>query len=112
LRVATPQTTGKIEPWFVPRRRASTISVWRDLGALEVALHQLVGDLRDLVISFLAITPRRGHAPRQDLDLDRVVASGLRVAVGAHVDEVDDARTSCSPPIGSRLRRRAPERGL
>ena len=62
-----------------------------DLGALEVALHQLIGDLGDLVQQLLAILLGAGLLLGRDLDLGRVGATGALVAVGAHVDEVDHA---------------------
>ena len=62
-----------------------------DLGALEVALHQLVGDLADLVEQLLAVLLRSRELLLGDLGLGRVVAARALVEVGAHVDEVDHA---------------------
>jgi hypothetical protein len=62
-----------------------------DLVALQVALHQLIGDLGDLLHQLLAVGLRARGLLRRDLDLGRVAAAGALVAVGAHVDEVDHA---------------------
>ena len=64
----------------------------RDLLALEVALHQRVGVLRDLVHQLLAVLLRLGELVLGDRDLGAVVAAGADVLVGAHVDQVDHAR--------------------
>ena len=60
-------------------------------SALEVALHERVGDLGDLVHELLAVLLRLGLELVGDRDLARVVASVAVVFVGLHVDEVHDA---------------------
>ena len=62
-----------------------------DLLALEIALHERVGDLGDLVHELLAVLLRLGLELVGDRDLARVVASVAVVFVGLHVDEVHDA---------------------
>jgi hypothetical protein len=63
----------------------------RDLLALEVALHERVGDLGDLVHELLAVLLGLGPQLVGDRDLARVVAAVAVVFVGLHVDEVDHA---------------------
>ena len=63
--------------------------VVRDVLALEVALHQRLGVLRDLVHQLLAVLLRLLGEGVRDRDLG-AVAVGV-VLVGLHVDEVDDA---------------------
>ena len=63
----------------------------RDLLALEVALHQLVGVLRDLVHQLLAVLLCSRHKVIGDLPLGRVPAPLPLIGVGLHVDQVDDA---------------------
>ena len=72
-------------------QRADDLRV-RDLLALEVALHQRVGDLRDLVHQLLAVRARLLGVLVGNRDL--APASALRgvLAEGPHVDEVDHAR--------------------
>ena len=71
LRVATPQVTGKIRPSVTPCLSDADDLLVVDLLALEVALHQLVGVLRDLVHQLLAVLlglgarARRGSPPRR-----------------------------------------------
>ena len=60
-----------------------------DLLALEVALHQRLGVLRDLVHELLAVLLREVGELVRDRDLLAVLAPV--VLVGLHVDEVDDA---------------------
>ena len=78
LRVATPQTTGKIPPWFVPSLSAVTISSWEISCALQVALHQRVGDLGDLVHQLLAVLLGERLHVLGDRDLAAVVARRRR----------------------------------
>ena len=65
--------------------------VVRDLLALEVALHQRVGVLGDLVHQLLAVLLRLRLQLLRDRDLAAVVAPVAVVGVGLHVDEVDHA---------------------
>jgi hypothetical protein len=65
--------------------------VVRDLLALEVALHESVGDLGDLVHQLLAVLLGLRAQLVGDLDLLAVLARGPLVAVGLHVDQVDHA---------------------
>jgi hypothetical protein len=62
-----------------------------DLLTLEVALHERVRDLGDLVHELLAVLLRLRLELVGDRDLARVVAAVALVLVGLHVDEVDDA---------------------
>ena len=62
-----------------------------DLLAVEVALHQLVGVLGDLVHQFLAVFLGLGAEVVGDLDLGGVVAARALADEGLHVDQVDDA---------------------
>ncbi len=72
LRVAAPQVTGKMLPrGHAPLERRDDLLVV-DLLALEVALHQLVGVLRDLVHQLLPVllglrrgAPRGSRPPRR-----------------------------------------------
>ena len=89
--MATPQVTGNSEPWFVPSLRVDDDLVVGDLLALEVALHERVGDLADLVHHHLAVLLGELLQVGGDLDLGAVVAAVPAVAVGLHVDEIDDA---------------------
>ena len=63
----------------------------RDLLALEVALHELVGVLRHLVHQLLVVLLGLGLKLVRDLHLDRVAAAVARVLERLHVDQVDDA---------------------
>ena len=62
-----------------------------DLLALEVALHEVLVDLGDLVHELLAVLLGLGLKVVGDRDLLGVLATGAVVLVGLHVDEVDDA---------------------
>ena len=62
-----------------------------DLLAVEVALHQLVGDLRDLVHQLLAVLLGPLAEVLGDLDLGGPAAPLALVDEGLHVDQVDDA---------------------
>ena len=62
-----------------------------DLLALEVALHQLVGVLGDLVHELLAVLLGLLAQLVGDLDLLRVAAALALVLEGGHVDQVDHA---------------------
>ena len=62
-----------------------------DLLALEVALHQRVGVLGDLVHQLLAVLLGLRLELVGDRDLRAVLAARAVVAVGLHVDEVDHA---------------------
>jgi hypothetical protein len=63
----------------------------RDLLALEIALHQLVGVLGDLVQKFLAVLLRLALQLIRDLDLAAVLTLAALVLVALHVHEIDDA---------------------
>ena len=65
----------------------------RDLLSVEVALHQRVGVLSDLVHELLAKLLSLRQLRIRDRDLRAVVAAGgdAVVGVGAHVDQVDHA---------------------
>ena len=63
----------------------------RDLLALEVALHQLVGVLGDLVHQLLAVLLGLRLQLLGDLDLLRVAAPLALVLERGHVDQVDHA---------------------
>src|ERR1039457_5373864 len=54
----------------------------RDLGTLEVALHQLIGDLGDLIQQLLAILLGAGLLLWRDLDSGRRRATGNPGAAG------------------------------
>ncbi len=60
-----------------------------DLLALEVALHQRVGDFAHLVHQLLAILLRAGGLALRDRDLAPTGTLGAVLAVGLHVDQVD-----------------------
>ena len=62
-----------------------------DLLALEVALHQLVGVLRDLIHQLLAVLLGLGAQLLGDLDLFRAAPGRPVVDEGLEVDQVDDA---------------------
>ncbi len=62
-----------------------------DLLALEVALHQLVGDLGDLIHQLLAVLGRDVSQLGGNLDLGAVLTARALVLVGLHVDQVDHA---------------------
>ena len=62
-----------------------------DLLAVEIALHQLVGVLGDLVHQFLAVFLGLGPELLGDLGLGGVVAAGSLADECPHVDQVDDA---------------------
>ncbi len=64
--------------------------VMGDLLALEVALHQRVRDLADLVHELLAVLLGGHLQVVGDRDLGAVLAAGAVVGVRLHVDEVDD----------------------
>ena len=71
LRVATPQTTGKMSPWLVPVLERGDDLLVGDLLALEVALHQRVGVLRDLVHELLAVLLRPASASSSGIGISR-----------------------------------------
>jgi len=75
-----PQVTGKTWPCSVPSS-----------SALEVALHQRLGVLGDLVHQLLAVLLRERVQVVRDRDLVAVVLAGAVVGVGLHIDEVDQA---------------------
>ena len=101
LRVATPQVTGKIRPVGHPLLEDADDLLVVDLLALEVALHQLVGVLGDLVHQFLAVFLGLGPELLGDLDLGGVAAARPLVDEGLHVDQVDDAADApVRSPIG------------
>ena len=91
LRVAAPQVTGNRWPSVTPVLSAADRLLVGDLLALEVALHQLVGDLGHLVHQLLADLLRALGEVVGDRDLLAVVAAVAVVAIGLHVDQVDHA---------------------
>ena len=76
-------------PWSVPSSSALDDLLVRDLLALEVALHQRLGVLGDLVHQLLAVLLGEVGQVVGDRDLAPVLAAV--VLVGLHVDEVDHA---------------------
>jgi hypothetical protein len=86
--VATPQVTGKMWPVVGAVLERLDDLVVGDLLALEVALHQRVGVLGDLVHQLLAVLLGERLEIVRDRDLVAAVAG---VLVGLHVDEVDHA---------------------
>ena len=99
LRVAAPQVTGKMRPSVTPVLSALDGLLVGDLLALEVALHQLVGDLGHLVHQLLAVLLR--PAPRGP--------RGSRSPRGAATGRRRSGRPSCRPGR-SRPRARARSR--
>ncbi len=63
----------------------------RDLVSVEVVLHQLVGDLGHLVHELLAVLVGLRAQRIGNVDLLGVGPPGAAVAVGLHVDQVDQA---------------------
>ena len=63
----------------------------RDLLALEVALHQVLGQLGHLVHQLLAVLLGLRAELFGDVDLLRAAALAAVLAPGLHVDQVDDA---------------------
>ena len=90
FRVATPQVTGNRWPSVTPRFSAETISSWLSLGAFEVALHELVRVLGDLVHQLLAELGRELGDLLGNLGLVLGAAAVGLVEEGLHVDQVDD----------------------
>ena len=78
-RAAAPQVTGNRYSSVTPVFSAVTVSSWEISSLLEVALHQLVRDLRHLVHQLAHLLRALGQVVR-DRDLGAVVAAVAVVA--------------------------------
>ena len=87
--VATPQVDGEDVPVVGAVLERGDDLLVGDLLALEVALHQRLGVLGDLVHELLAVLLRELGEIVGDRDLLAVVLAGAVVGEGLHVDEVD-----------------------